>query len=328
MRSLPRLGLILALALPTGGSAQSVPYLPITDFLPPLVAADPALDYAEVCGADGVKCLSWVEEQLAGWEQFFGCDHRAVFPTVYKMLTRQARLQMEEDPTAYDDPAGLGFEAILFYELFEEMITAHLADEEIPPAWQVAMDAANTGDWTGLHDMLLAINAHVQRDMPFAIAAVGLNLPDGSSRKRDHDQFNRVLNDAYGPIVQEVGRRYDPMGGMIDDLGGPVDDLAAQQLIAVWREGVWRNAERVEATHDTPLWPVTLASIELQAELTARVLKNGPIPGRRALRRAHCEAVLAAEAAAAEPPAAAGGGGGLSWWWLLLAGVTARRQRP
>ncbi|MEN8720993.1 MAG: hypothetical protein ABF296_12100, partial [Oceanococcaceae bacterium] len=55
MRSLPRLGLILALALPTMGSAQSVPYLPITDFLPPLVAADPALDYAEVCGADGVE---------------------------------------------------------------------------------------------------------------------------------------------------------------------------------------------------------------------------------------------------------------------------------
>ncbi|MEN8719364.1 MAG: GlyGly-CTERM sorting domain-containing protein, partial [Oceanococcaceae bacterium] len=104
---------------------------------------------------------------------------------------------------------------------------------------------------------------------------------------------------------------------------------AAQQLIAIWREGVWRNAERVEATRDTPLWPVTLASIELQAELTALVLKNGPIPGRRALRRAHCEAVLAAEAAAAgEPPAAAGGGGGLSWWWLVLVGaVNVRRQR-
>lgn len=268
-------------------------FLPLTDLLPPLVPPTASEDHSARCGTDGLICLRWVEARLAEWEARFGCDHRAVFPTVYRMLTRQARLQMERDAASYDDPAGLGYEAVKFYELYEEMITAQMAGEPLPPAWETAMSAAVDGDWTGAHDMLLAINAHVQRDMPFAVASVGIGLPDGRSRKRDHDRFNIVLNEAYPDIVREVGRRYDPLMLTVADLG-LIGNLAAQQLVAVWREGVWRNAERLTVSDGTALDAPTRASIELQAEATARLLKVGEIPGRRAMREAYCQAALAA----------------------------------
>ena len=41
--------------------------------------------------------------------------------------------------------------------------------------------------------MLLGINAHVQNDMPFVIAALGLRNKKGGSRKPEHDLVNEVL---------------------------------------------------------------------------------------------------------------------------------------
>lgn len=337
MRRVPAVcALVIAAWGASAVHAQSAPYVPLTDVLPPLYQDAPAEERQDRCGDDGLRCVRFVEAQLAEWERFFGCDHRAVFPTVYRMLTREARLQLEEDPAFFDDPAGFGFEALAFYELYEQMITDHLAGRPIPPAWQTAMGAAQEGDWTALHDMLLAINAHVQRDMPFALAAVGLSLPDGASRKPDHDRFNQTLNAAYQPIVNEVARRYDPF---LDDVLGEqflVDHLAAQQLIALWREGVWRNGERLARNADSPQEATTAQTIELQAELTAQLLKTGQLPGRRALRHAHCEAVLAQDRAADSQSANAGdsavapasGSGTLSpWLWLGLAASALLRGR-
>ena len=42
--------------------------------------------------------------------------------------------------------------------------------------------------------MLLGINAHVQNDMPFVLAQLGLRDRKGQSRKPDHDNFNEVLD--------------------------------------------------------------------------------------------------------------------------------------
>lgn len=296
--------LMAAVLLSSRVAAKDAPYIPTTKFIPPLVTTEAAPDHTEECGELGLICLRWVENQLAGWERYFGCDHRAVFPTVYKLLTRETIRFIKENPSYFDDPAGIGYEAVRFYQLYHAMITSHLAGEPIPPAWQRAMEVANSGDWTAGHDMLLAINAHVQRDMPFAIAATGLNLPNGNSRKPDHDAFNRVLNAAYDTIVQAVGERYDPLLLKIDDIGLLVDNIGAAQLIAIWREGVWRNAERLILSKGTLLWETTVRSIELAANVTARALMVGQIPGHRAKRDAYCEAQtgLSAEPPTQPPP--------------------------
>ena len=78
---------------------------------------------------------------------------------------------------------------------------------------------------------------------------------------------------------------------IVANLGLPVN-LASQQLVAVWREGVWRNAERLSVSQDPTWQSLTHESIELQANLTAIVMKVGETPQRRSLRDAYCEAAL------------------------------------
>ncbi|PWG75083.1 hypothetical protein DF186_14520, partial [Enterococcus hirae] len=69
----------VAVSVTVPAAAQDVPVVPWSDALPPVVPDEPAPDHGDQCGEDGLACLAWVEEQLAGWEAHFGCDHRAVF---------------------------------------------------------------------------------------------------------------------------------------------------------------------------------------------------------------------------------------------------------
>jgi hypothetical protein len=136
--------------------------------------------------------------------------------------------------------------------------------------------------------MLLGINAHVQRDMPFVLAQLGLRRPDGSSRKGDHDRVNDVLQRAYEPVVQAIARSYDPFVSISNAGASPADNVAGLEMVKGWREGVWRNAERLlNATTQAQRQSVA-DSIELNAASWARGIAAGRIPGYRARRDAYC----------------------------------------
>ena len=243
------------------------------------------------CGADGLSCVRDVERRLTELEQRLGCDHRAVFATTYKLLTRELRIELERRPAVFDDPAAIGQLARVFFDLYARTLRDHAAGRAVPGAWAVALDAARDGDHNAGQDMLLSISAHVQRDMPYAIAAVGLRLPDGRSRKPDHDHVNHVLSRAYDRIVPEIARRYDPFVATANAQPSPADDIAAQHMVAGWRELVWRNAERLTAARDHGERQAARQLIERNAEGWARGMALFEAPGYRATRDAHCLAV-------------------------------------
>ena len=65
-------------------------------------------------------------------------------------------------------------------------------------------------------DLLLGINAHINRDLPYTLAHVGLVKADGSPRKLDHDKVNQSLDRVIDPLQDELAQRYDPIFTIID----------------------------------------------------------------------------------------------------------------
>ena len=256
--------------------------------LPPLPTDQPPPDPATECGSDGVRCAETVERRLARLEDRLWCDHRAVFATTYRLLTRELRRTLEQTPGLFDDPAGLGLEAEGFVSVYFDTFRDYQAGRPVPQAWKIAFDAAAHGDDNAGQDMLLAINAHVQHDMPFVVAKVGLRTPDGTSRKHDHDVFNRMLSRAYDDIVPAVGDRYDPFMTWANASPSPVDDIGASQLVEAWREGVWRNAERLADASSPAEYAAVVAEIDANATAWARMIDWAAVPGYRAFRDAYC----------------------------------------
>ena len=140
-------------------------------------------------------------------------------------------------------------------------------------------------------NLLLGINAHVQRDLPFVLYSVGLVSPEGTSRKPDHDRVNQILNRVTDDVIAEVARRFDPA---IDDTNLPttIDDFTLFQTIVGWREAAWRNAELLALAPTRAARELVAREIEGNAATQARAIRltmgYPPLFGSSAARDRYC----------------------------------------
>jgi hypothetical protein len=238
-----------------------------------------------------MRCFADTIARMKKLQRTFGCDHRAVFATTYLLLTEQMRKTIRHHPHYFHDVKWLIYEDTVFANFYFRVLNAYDHGKPIPQAWKIAFDTAKSGDANGGQDMLLGINAHVQRDMPFVLATVGIRTKKGVSRKPDHDVVNQILSDAYEPIVSAIGRRYDSLVTITNASWNPLDDFLGLETVKAWREGVWRNAERLLAAKTAAERRQVTDSIEQNAAAWAKSIAAPQVPpGYRAQRDAYCRA--------------------------------------
>jgi hypothetical protein len=95
--------------------------------------------------------------------------------------------------------------------------------------------------------MLLGMNAHISRDLPYAVEEVGLRDTRGKSAERDFDAVNSLLEEVQGPILAEESDRFDPG---IEEATLPaleIDAASIGELLARWRSEAFVNGQRLLA---------------------------------------------------------------------------------
>ena len=157
----------------------------------------------------------------------------------------------------------------------------------VPDAWRIAFDAAAHGDVNAGQDVLLFSNAHVQHDLPYALEEMGLRTSAGASRKHDHDGVNAINSRVFDPIQDFIAGHYDESFTWMDMKPLPADEQALEALKS-WREGAWRNAERLLNARTAAERRAVSDSIEANAAAWARAIAAGEQPGYRAQRDAYC----------------------------------------
>ncbi len=240
--------LLAALALaPATARAQDPPYIGWPELLPGFTTGyDPSS--ANDCKAGRTRCVDAVIREMR--RRFdplaTACDHDNIFALSYLRTTEEYRRTIE-DPNFFEDTRFVNHEDVVFARMYFDAFDAWHSGRraETPQAWAIAFQAAADRAVPASADLSLGINAHVQRDLPFALAAIGLVKPDGTSRKTDHDRVNIFLNRVTEPLYAEIARRFDPTIEATDLPGTTGDNLALFQIIPTWREIAWRNAERL-----------------------------------------------------------------------------------
>jgi hypothetical protein len=257
-------------------------------------ASNPQFHGVPGCPTPTMACIDTEIRRMDALRTRLGCDHRAVFATTYELLTITLKEAMTRDAHLFQDPKWVIGEDAVFANMYFDAVANYDNGGPVAPAWRIAFDAARRGDDNAVQDMLLGINAHVQRDMPFMMAAVGLHTPAGNTHKPDHDKLNEILNVAYARVVDTITNRFDPIEGFIAPATNPVTGLAGNvtgdQLVQLWREEVWRNAESVLNSR-TPLERALTASrIEANASGWATAIRVFQLTGYRAQRDRYCAA--------------------------------------
>jgi Family of unknown function (DUF5995) len=279
---------------PATADSLLVPNTNWTALLPPAPTSptEPQPGPVPTCEVPQVECIDRQIERLQALRDALGCDHRAVFATTYLELTKAIRALLDAEPNIVRDPDYLYAEDALFANFYFDEIEDWEQGEPVAPAWRIAFEQAERGQITGAQEMLLGINAHVQNDMPFVIAALGVREPDGTSRKPDHDAMNEALNRGYEPVVEGVRQRYDPTMSVTNTRLVTLDNIGGLELARIWREAVWRNAEHLLAARTEAERALVAQQIEANAALWARGIAAVQTPGIRASRDAYCQQQL------------------------------------
>lgn len=253
--------------------AELIPYVPWSSYLPGWSDEYvPASD--NDCAAGRPNCLQATlkEQSRIADQTASSCSHNAVFARAYLRMT-QLYGYTREIPGYYEDVRYFNHVDAVFARYYTDAYynwqNGKRAD--VPKSWLIAFDAARDKRVSGAGDLLLGMNAHINRDLPYVMAAVGLVAPDGSSRKRDYDAVEEWLYEATGALMAEFAARFDPS---IDDTADPLGlgNATLFQMVSAWRENAWRNAEALLAAPTPAARALVEANIENAANTAAQAI--------------------------------------------------------
>jgi hypothetical protein len=244
-----------------------------------------------VCNRGERDCVAAVAEEMRrrARPQLASCSHRAAFALMYLRVTEGVL----DKPVDFANKAYINHLDALFADLYfrsTDEFAAGRADG-VPRAWRVAFQAADARTVTGLGDLMLSMNAHISRDLPFALVASRGDLDAG---RADYDKVNELLIDAQAPIVQETGARLDPTISQGAGLALAFSKQSVGETIALWRTEALANAKRLAGAAPGPPRDAVAASIEeiagARADAIALATRYVPVimPGADA-RAAHCK---------------------------------------
>jgi hypothetical protein len=216
------------------------------------------------------------------------CSDLAPFALMYRQVSNEVRGSVQA--RRYQSPAYVAhldsvFATLYFRALDEWRLGRH---DQVPRPWRIAFSSAVSHRVSALGDLLLGMNAHISRDLPYSLAAVGLNLPDGRDGVPDVLAVNDDIARSQGPALAGVARRFDPTVRDTDQFEGPDEPAQIGQLklgkigdprkigkvIAAWRREAVDNARRLLAarTHAERLRVDT--AIDAHATLRALLIAD------------------------------------------------------
>lgn len=279
----------------SASAEEPPPFIGWSKILPPLAYQyDPTS--ADDCVAGRVACVKkTVQDMQRRFTRLAGaCDHDAVFALSY-LRTTEEYLRSTQRSGFFMDPSFVNHQDVVFarmyFNAYDDWAGGRV--ERVPPAWRVALQAADTKQVSGTGNLLLGINAHVQRDLPFALAAIGMTTESGISRKPDHDKVNEILNRVVKPLMKEEAARFDPQMEAIKTPYG-IGYAGLLQTLVAWRETAWRNAELLVSAPNAATKDAVAAQIEEYAASSARSIVAStayqPPVTTSAARDAYCAA--------------------------------------
>lgn len=292
---MPLLALLAALLLLAPAQAQA--QAPYSDWNPdfPGFASNSETNARADCRGGSEECVDRTIGEM--WRRFHTvfppCNHNAIFSLTYLRVTEDIRRAV--DSGFYPDLLWINKQdamfARIYFLVYDNWRSGRV--DLVPESWRAAFEAGDSQQVEGIGNLLLSMNAHVNRDFPFILFHAGLTNADGSSKKPEHDAYNARLRALYKPMIAELAERFDPRIDNYDIPGLVADDDALFSLLIQWREDAWQFASRLAAAESDAERRAIGDEIEANANNWATLIRLGssyrPGDGPE-IRNATCEA--------------------------------------
>lgn len=287
------LALGISAAGASSGGALGHDVIKWPELLPPLpVSSGVQAHPVRNCRQASIKCVNRLVRKLRKQLRRFDgtCDHRAVIAYSYLQITKGLRDDLRKPrPDLVRHRRWMTYVLTAFSNRYLRSFRRDAHGGWVAPAWRKVFEAADSGDANAGQDTLLFSNAHVQHDLPFVYEQMGMKSRSGTSFKADHDAVNEVNANVFDRIEKRIAGRYDPTFEAFD-LPVPLEEFGVLELVKSWREGAWRNGERLLNASTPADRHQVIDSINQTSILWANLISAGGLPGTRAQRDAYCAA--------------------------------------
>jgi hypothetical protein len=177
----------------------------------------------------------------------------------------------------FGDPRCLRWLDVVFANLFFRALrNSSRSPDKVPKAWAPLFEARERRGIAPIQFALAGMNAHVNRDLPFALVETWEALDLGPDRSgvafRDFTLVNELLERTEAEVKAEFATG---ALGHVERSLGDVDDAVAIWKVSRAREAAWANAEALWALRGLP---------EVQAEFSAALDRLVGFAGRGLLR--------------------------------------------
>jgi hypothetical protein len=191
-----------------------------------------------------------------------GCGHNAAFALLYLRTTESIRDairagEFSDRPLWNQLTAGFGRYYLDAFRLWRRGDRRH-----VPRAWRIAFHAGKDEQVSTLGDVMLGINAHVNRDLAFIYFRLGVKNHD------DHLHVNTVLTRVQPIVYPEIIATLDPTLA-----GQAPNDPTLSLDIPAWRELAWKNARRLASAPDRAARRLVAARVERHSIKMARRIR-------------------------------------------------------
>jgi hypothetical protein len=214
---------------------------------------EPGLDLTSTnpCQRGDLRCLDLLIAEMQRRADLLAaaCDHDVAFAVMYLRTTEASRRNVAAG--RFEDPAAMAHFTAWFgryyldaYDRWHEGRT-----DKVPVAWQRAFEAADRRAVRSLGDLLLGMNAHITRDLAYAVS--DLVREPTSEVDPDFLLFSTILQEISEQTMSELTARFDPelAGAAIPLVLGARPSFGA--LIAVWRTEAWQRGNALAAADET-----------------------------------------------------------------------------
>ena len=267
-------------------------YVKWPQLLPPLpVSAEVQPRPVNNCRKASIECVEGLVQRLrAQWRAFDAtCDHRAVISYSYLQITKGLRDDLSGEKKLVRDRRWMTYVITDFSNMYMKAFADDAAGRKLAEPWRLTFESADVGDANAGQDVLMFSNAHVQHDLPFVYEKMGTVARAGASHKPDHDAVNAINARVFDPIEKYMAAHYDPSFHTFD-LAVPIEEIGVIEMIKAWREGAWRNGERLLNAETKAERRAVVRSIRETSTLWAELISAGGLPGTRESRDAYCAA--------------------------------------
>ena len=259
-------------ALLIGAALVAVLATPVSAGPLPQPSSDYETEALELCSDGDLECVGETLDAMRQHTRQLAqtCDHNAIFAALYTIVTTHYYDTVNGDPAFFGDTAFVNHEDVAFahYYFWPYVNWNNGLQDAVPRAWQVAFEAADEQQVTPTGNLLLGINAHVVRDLPFVLARLGMGNKD------DHDRVNDILRAAYEPAIRAIDEH---LADSVDDgdvQGTTLDQDVMFQVVASWREQAWHDASALANALTDLDRAAVAAAIEEKAYLQAETFRS------------------------------------------------------